>query len=209
MSDTTQEPLSVFAQQFSDLLKGRIEGEMETPIHRGLPEDLEAWLSNPENDETIVEILEFWIYFLMSQPKKPVAYKPTSNPYHCPDRYPTEFDFLNLWSGVYSSGKTALHLLAQYSIPRLNNICMEWAYDAGCVFDYITDDEGRTSLEILNQRGFKIDCVVDETGNHKLYSIKENMSEKIIIYTAIVLTELFVYNRLEFESIIDLFLMMG
>ena len=206
---TEENPLSGFAQQFSDLLKGRIEGEMETPIYRGLSEDLEAWLSNPENDETIVEIFEFWISFLMSQPKKPIIYKPTSHPCSCPDLYPTEFDFLSLWSEIYSSGKTALHLLAQYSIPQFNNVCMEWAYDKGCVFEHMIDEEGRTSLEILVQRGFKIGCVVDETGNHKLHFIKENISEKIIIATVIVLEKLFVYNRLDFESVIDLFLMMG
>ena len=166
-------PLSVSSQEFSDLLKIRIDLQTETPIDQDLSEDLKAWLSNPENDKTIVEILEFWISFLMSQPKKPVTYRSTSNPCYCPDPSPTELDFLSLWWGIFSSGKTALHLLAQYSTSQFNNVCMKWAYDAGCIFNHITDEEGRTSLEILEQRGFAIGCMVDKTGNHKLYSIKE------------------------------------
>lgn len=201
-------PLSVSSQEFSDLLKIRIDLQTETPIDQDLSEDLKAWLSNPENDKTIVEILEFWISFLMSLPKKPLIYKPTFNPYISPDLYPTEFDFLSLRSRIYSSGKTALHLLAQYSIPQFNNVCMEWTYDTGFSFEHLTDKEGRTSLEILEQRGFKIGFVVDETGDHK-YFIKENISEKIIIATVIVLEKLFVYNHLDCESLIDLFLMMG
>jgi hypothetical protein len=163
---------------FKKLLEERYSRKAVTSINDDL--NINCWntwlfLKNPENEKTIVKILEDLMkisdiegYLEFGEPDIEDEDLVESNPFSCP-LHTGQWEIFDFSSKIYYSGQTALHLLAKHSTPKFINLCLWWGHKEMKPILTSYDDYGRSPLNLIEERGL----ILNSQHMDNKYSVEE------------------------------------